>query len=65
VHLEFFQRYEPTVPQILASRDPQLIAELADMHQECAQILKMAGQTALMDAQLQKAHQLLSMREPR
>jgi hypothetical protein len=64
-YLEFFARYEPSVPQVLASRDPQLIPELADMHAECAQILKLSGRTALAQTQTEKAQQLLALRQPR
>jgi 4-amino-4-deoxy-L-arabinose transferase-like glycosyltransferase len=60
-YLEFFT-YEPTEDQILASRDRQLAPELADMHNECAQILRLAGQTTLADQQLQRAQHLLTLR---
>jgi 4-amino-4-deoxy-L-arabinose transferase-like glycosyltransferase len=60
-YLDFF-KYEPTDTQILASRDPQLTSELADMHGECAQILRLAGQPALADAQLERARQILALR---
>jgi 4-amino-4-deoxy-L-arabinose transferase-like glycosyltransferase len=60
-YLEFFN-YEPTDAQIIAARDPQLAPELADMHRECAQILRLAGQPAQADAQLQRARHLLELR---
>jgi 4-amino-4-deoxy-L-arabinose transferase-like glycosyltransferase len=60
-YLEFFT-YEPTEDQILASGDPQLAPELADMHNECAQILRLAGQPSLADQQLQHARRLLTLK---
>jgi 4-amino-4-deoxy-L-arabinose transferase-like glycosyltransferase len=61
-YLEFFEKYEPTSAQILASRDPRLAPELADMHNECAQILKAAGETALAEGQLDRAKRILALR---
>jgi 4-amino-4-deoxy-L-arabinose transferase-like glycosyltransferase len=63
-YLEFF-KYEPTDAQILTSRDPQLPAELADMHNECAQILRIAGESALAEAQVQRAQHILGLRTVR
>jgi 4-amino-4-deoxy-L-arabinose transferase-like glycosyltransferase len=60
-YLDFFT-YAPTDDQILASADPQLAPELADMHNECAQILRLAGQPSLADQQLQHARRLLALR---
>ena len=60
-YLEFFERYEPSATLILASQDPQLAPELADMHQECSQILKMAGQGAAAEIQMERARQLLAL----
>jgi hypothetical protein len=60
-YLEFFQ-YEPTEAQILASGDPRLAPEFADMHQECAQILRLARQPSLADQQLQRANRLVGLR---
>ena len=59
-YLEFF-RYEPDDARILASGDPTLGPELADMHRECASILKQAGQAALAQAQMERADQLLRL----
>ena len=59
---EFFQRFEPGPAQVLASRDPHLAAELADMHQECAQILAAAGQPGQAQAQLAQSRRLLALR---
>jgi hypothetical protein len=60
-YLDFF-KYEPTDAQILASGDPQLAPELADMHNECAQILKLSGQPAPAEAQRERARRLLALR---
>jgi hypothetical protein len=60
-YLDFF-KYEPTDAQIVASGDPQLAPELADMHNECAQILRLAGQPSLAEAQLLRARRLLDLR---
>jgi hypothetical protein len=57
-YLEFFAS-APTDAQIRASRDPQLARELADMHAECAQILRLAGRTHEAHAQMASAHRLL------
>jgi hypothetical protein len=64
-YVEFFERYEPTAAQILASHDPQLAPELADMHQECAKILEMAGQETAADLQRARARDLLALRGQR
>lgn len=61
-YLEFFRKYEPTDEQIMASDDPQLSPELADMHNECAQILRLSGQPALAAQQLERARRLLALR---
>ena len=61
-YVEFFDRYEPAPAQILASRDPRLAPELADMHRECAQILKAAGETTGAAAQLDRANRILALR---
>jgi 4-amino-4-deoxy-L-arabinose transferase-like glycosyltransferase len=63
LYLEFFRRYEPDEKQIVASGDPALAPELADMHRECAGILRMAGEPALAQAELDKAERLLSHKE--
>jgi 4-amino-4-deoxy-L-arabinose transferase-like glycosyltransferase len=60
-YLDFF-KYEPSDAQILAAGDPQLAPELADMHNECAQILRLAGQPSLAEAQLLRARRLLELR---
>jgi 4-amino-4-deoxy-L-arabinose transferase-like glycosyltransferase len=60
-YLEFFDRYEPDEGQI-ASGDPSLGPELADMHRECAGILKAAGQSSLADAQTARAERILRLR---
>ena len=60
LYLEFFRRYEPDEKQIVASGDPALAPELADMHRECAGILRMAWEPALAQAELDKAERLLS-----
>ena len=39
-----------------------LAPELADMHVECAQILKLSGQPALAEAHLERARRLLALR---
>jgi hypothetical protein len=59
-YLEFF-RYEPTPAQILASNDPSLAPELADMHLECAKILRMSGQAHRAQAQMEKAQHILHL----
>jgi 4-amino-4-deoxy-L-arabinose transferase-like glycosyltransferase len=64
-YLEFFRRYEPDDAQILASGDPHLAPELADMHHECADILTLAGQTASAAAEMARSRRLLSLRELR
>ena len=64
-YVEFFDRYEPSAAQILASHDPRLAPELADMHQECAQILRMAGQGDAAAIQTERARQLLALNPPR
>jgi 4-amino-4-deoxy-L-arabinose transferase-like glycosyltransferase len=60
-YLEFFQRYEPSIPLILETVDPTLAPELADMHHECAEILRAAGRPADADAQLAEARRLLTL----
>jgi 4-amino-4-deoxy-L-arabinose transferase-like glycosyltransferase len=60
-YLEFFRRYEPAEEQIVASADPTLAPELADMHRECAGILRMAGQPALAQSELDRAERLLHL----
>jgi len=59
-YLEFF-RHQPTDAQITASGDPHLPAELADMHAECAQILKAAGRAREAEEQLVAARRLLAL----
>ena len=61
---EFFARYEPTPAQILASNDPRLAPELADMHAECAQILRAAGRPDAAAAEVDAARRLLALRPP-
>jgi hypothetical protein len=61
-YLEFFDRYQPSDAQILASGDPRLAAELADMHAECARILGASGQADRAAAQLETARRLASLR---
>ena len=62
-YLDFF-KYEPADEEIVASADPQLAPELADMHRECAQILAASGQRTLAEAQLRRAEHLLSLPLP-
>ena len=59
---EFFARYEPTRAEIADSRDPGLAPELADMHAECAQILRAAGRPEAAAVQVDAARQLLGVR---
>ena len=59
-YLEFFRR-APTDAQIVAGGDPRLAAELADMHAECAQILKAAGRPREAEAQLLAARHVLDL----
>ena len=59
-YLEFF-RFEPDVGRIVASGDPALAPELADMHMECARILTMAGEPALAQAQTDRAQRLVAL----
>jgi len=59
---EFFARYEPSAAQILASNDPQLALELADMHAECAQILRAAGRTDAAALEAEAARRVLALR---
>jgi 4-amino-4-deoxy-L-arabinose transferase-like glycosyltransferase len=59
---EFFARYEPTAAQILASGDPRLAPELADMHAECAQILRAAGRVEAAALEADAARRLLALR---
>jgi len=63
-YLEFFKE-EPEPAAILASDDATLAPELADMHEECARILRMAGRNAEADAQVQRAGQTLALRRLR
>jgi 4-amino-4-deoxy-L-arabinose transferase-like glycosyltransferase len=60
-YLAFFE-YEPRPAEILASADPRLAPELADMHQECAQILRLAGRGADANRQLARAQEILALR---
>jgi len=60
-YLEFFARYEPSDATIVASDDTTLGPELADMHQECANILAASGQTTLAEAQRVRATQILQL----
>ena len=57
-YVEFFRRYEPSDAEIAASADRTLTTELADMHVECAQILKLSGQSELANTELQRADHL-------
>jgi hypothetical protein len=57
-YLEFFERYEPDPAWIAASDDRSLAPELADMHLECAEILKVSGQAALAQSQIEAATRL-------
>ena len=59
---EFFARYEPTPAQILAANDPRLAPELADMHAECAQILRAAGRIDASARETDAARRLLALR---
>jgi hypothetical protein len=59
---EFFARYEPTTSEILASDDPRLAPELADMHAECAQILRAAGRLEAAALEADAARRLLALR---
>jgi hypothetical protein len=59
-YLEFFA-YEPQPAVILASDDATLAPELADMHEECARILRMAGRIVEADEQVQRARQTLAL----
>ena len=59
---EFFARYEPTPAQILAANDPHLAPELADMHAECAQILRAAGRLDAAALEADAARRLLALR---
>ena len=43
-YVEFFRQYEPSDAEIATASDPGLMPELVDMHVECAQILKLAGE---------------------
>jgi hypothetical protein len=63
-YLEFFS-YEPAPAEILASDDATLAPELADMHEECARILRMAGRIVEADQQVQRAGQTLALRRLR
>jgi hypothetical protein len=59
-YLESF-RFEPDAGQIVASGDPSLAPELADMHMECARILNMAGEAGLAQAQADRAQRILAL----
>ncbi len=48
-----------------ASSDPGLAPELADMHAECAQILRAAGRPEAADLQVDAARRLLALRHTR
>ena len=60
-YLEFF-KFEPTPAEILASDDATLASELADMHRECSDLLRLAGRTVEADAQVDQAHRTLALR---
>jgi hypothetical protein len=57
LYTDYF-RFEPTRDQIISSGDPRTAIELADMHRECAQILRLAHNAAGAAAQLAAAEQL-------
>jgi hypothetical protein len=59
---EFFARYEPSAAGILAANDPRLAPELADMHAECAQILRAAGRIEAAQLETDAARRLLALR---
>jgi 4-amino-4-deoxy-L-arabinose transferase-like glycosyltransferase len=59
---EFFARYEPSYAEVANAADPRLVPELADMHAECAQILRAAGRSEAADVQLAAARYLLALR---
>lgn len=62
---EFFARYEPSLSEILESNDPQLAPELADMHAECAQILRAAGRPDAASVEVDAAKRLLALQPTR
>jgi Dolichyl-phosphate-mannose-protein mannosyltransferase len=59
---EFFARYEPAIADIAASADPHVAPELADMHAECAQILRAAGRLDAANLQVDAARRLLALK---
>ncbi len=59
---EFFARFEPSAADIAAANDPRLAPELADMHAECAQILRAAGRPDAAAVQVDTARRLLGLR---
>lgn len=59
---EFFARYEPSDTDIVNAADPHLAPELADMHVECAQILRAARRPEAADVQTDAARRLLALR---
>jgi 4-amino-4-deoxy-L-arabinose transferase-like glycosyltransferase len=58
---EFFARYEPSAQQIIDDGDPRLAPELADMHAECAQILRAAGRVEAAQVQIDAARRLVAL----
>lgn len=60
-YLDFF-RYEPSDAEILQSSDRTLAPELADMHRECAQILRAAGRETEAAQQIEAAQRILALR---
>ena len=59
---EFFARYEPSAVEIVASNDPRLAPELADMHAECSQILRAAGRPEAAALEADAGRRLLALR---
>lgn len=59
---EFFARYEPSWTEIANAADPRLVPELADMHAECAQILRAGGRADAAAVQEDAARRILSLR---
>jgi 4-amino-4-deoxy-L-arabinose transferase-like glycosyltransferase len=57
-YMEFFRRYEPSDREIAAATDPTLRPELIDMHVECAQLLKLAGEANSAASEMKRATDL-------
>jgi 4-amino-4-deoxy-L-arabinose transferase-like glycosyltransferase len=58
-YAEFFKKYEPSPAEIQSSRDPQLVGELAHMHQQCAELFQAAGDVENARRHTQAAQALL------